>query len=78
MNVEELKKLAIEKLNKLDDVNIIEQIKNLIDFESESDFYELNDEQVIRVKEAKNEYKNSFILNEDEANQDIEKWLNEK
>ncbi|MEG0695996.1 hypothetical protein [Algoriella sp.] len=78
MNVEELKKLAIEKLNKLDDVNIIEQIKNLIDFESESDFYELNDEQIIRVKEAKNEYKNSFVLNENEANQDIEKWLNEK
>ena len=78
MNVEELKKLTIEKLNKLDDVSIIEQIKNLIDFESESDFYELNDEQVIRVKEAKNEYKNSFVLNENEANQDIEKWLNEK
>ncbi len=78
MNVEELKKLAIEKLNKLDDVNIIEQIKDLIDFESESDFYELNDEQIIRVKEAKNEYKNSFVLNENEANQDIEKWLNEK
>mgnify|MGYP003692776209 CR=1 FL=1 len=78
MNVEELKKLVIEKLNKLDDVNIIEQIKDLIDFESESDFYELNDEQIIRVKEAKNEYKNSFVLNENEANQDIEKWLNEK
>ena len=50
----------------------------MIDFESESDFYELNDEQIIRVKEAKNEYKNSFVLNENEANQDIEKWLNEK
>ncbi len=78
MNTEELKKLTIEKMSKLNDVTTIEQINNLLDFESESGIYTLTDEQIIRVEEAKDEYKNSSIINENVANQEIEKWLNEK
>lgn len=78
MNTEELKKLTIEKMSKLNDVTTIEQINNLLDFESESGIYTLTDEQIIRVEEAKDEYKNSSIINENLANQEIEKWLNEK
>ena len=77
MNTEELKKLTIEKMSKLNDVTTIEQINNLLDFESESGIYTLTDEQIIRVEEAKDEYKNSSIINENVANQEIEKWLNE-
>ena len=58
--------------------NIIEQINNLLDFESESGIYTLTDEQIVRVEEAKDEYKNSSIISEKVANQEIEKWLNEK
>ena len=78
MNTEELKKLTIEKMSKLNDVTTIEQINNLLDFESESGIYTLTDEQIIRVEEAKDEYKISSIINENVANQEIEKWLNEK
>ncbi|MDH0660298.1 MULTISPECIES: hypothetical protein [Empedobacter] len=78
MNTEELKKLTIEKIKKLDDKNSIEQINNLLDFESESGIYTLTDEQIVRVEEAKDEYKNSSIISEKVANQEIEKWLNEK
>ena len=78
MNTEELKKLTIEKMSKLNDVTTIEQINNLLDFESESGIYTLTDEQIIRVEEAKDECKNSSIINENVANQEIEKWLNEK
>ena len=77
MNTEELKKLTIEKMSKLNDVTTIEQINNLLDFESESGIYTLTDEQIIRVEEAKDEYKISSIINENVANQEIEKWLNE-
>ncbi len=78
MNTEELKKLTIEKMSKLNDVTTIEQINNLLDFESESGIYTLTDEQIIRVEEAKDEYKNSSTITEKVANQEIEKWLNEK
>ena len=78
MNTEELKKLTIEKIKKLDDKNSIEQINNLLDFESESGIYTLTDKQIVRVEEAKDEYKNSSIISEKVANQEIEKWLNEK
>ena len=78
MNTEELKKLTIERMSKLNDINIIEQINNLLDFESESGIYTLTDEQIIRVEEAKDEYKNSSTITEKVANQEIEKWLNEK
>ena len=78
MNTEELKKLTIERMSKLNDINIIEQINNLLDFESESGIYTLTDKQIVRVEEAKDEYKNSSIINENVANQEIEKWLNEK
>ena len=78
MNTEELKKLTIEKMSNLNDINIIEQINNLLDFESESGIYTLTDKQIVRVEEAKDEYKNSSIISEKVANQEIEKWLNEK
>ncbi len=78
MNTEELKKLTIERMSKLNDINIIEQINNLLDFESESGIYTLTDKQIVRVEEAKDEYKKSSIISEKVANQEIEKWLNEK
>ena len=78
MNTEEVKKLTIERMSKLNDINIIEQINNLLDFESESGIYTLTDKQIVRVEEAKDEYKKSSIISEKVANQEIEKWLNEK
>ena len=78
MNTEELKKLTIERMSKLNDINIIEQINNLLDFESESGIYTLTDKQIVRVEEAKDEYKKSSIISEKVANQEIERWLNEK
>ena len=78
MNTEELKKLTIERMSKLNDVTTIEQINNLLDFESESGIYTLTDKQIVRVEEAKDEYKKSSIISEKVANQEIEKWLNEK
>ena len=78
MNTEELKKLTIEKMSKLNDVTTIEQINNLLDSESESGIYTLTDKQIVRVEEAKDEYKKSSIISEKVANQEIEKWLNEK
>ncbi len=78
MNKEELKIDVINKINQLKYPHIIEDIQKLIDFELSTDLYNLSEEQINRVKEGKEEYQNSEILNKQEANQEIEKWLNEK
>ena len=78
MNKEELKIDVINKINQLKYPHIIEDIQKLIDFELSTDLYNLSEEQINSVKEAKEEYQNSEILNKQEANQEIEKWLNEK
>ena len=78
MNREELKIDVINKINQLKYPHIIEDIQKLINFELSTDLYNLSEEQINRVKEAKEEYQNSEILNKQEANQEIEKWLNEK
>ena len=78
MNKEELKIDVINKINQLKYPHIIEDIQKLIDFELSTDLYNLSEEQINRVKEAKEEYQNSEILNKQEANQEIEKLLNEK
>ena len=78
MNREELKIDVINKINQLKYPHIIEDIQKLINFELSTDLYNLSEEQINRVKEGKEEYQNSEILNKQEANQEIEKWLNEK
>ena len=38
----------------------------------------LSDKQIIQIKEAKAEYLKGNFLTEEEANKDIEKWLEEE
>ncbi|MGO4709494.1 hypothetical protein AB4Y90_10330 [Chryseobacterium sp. 2TAF14] len=68
----------INKISVLDDARIIKEIKKLLDFELDEKVYELNKNQKDRIEEARAEYRNSQTLNENEANNEINQWLNEK
>lgn len=74
MNAAELKLDLINRIATLKDSKIIEEIKNLLDFEQANTVFELNDEQQKRLLAAQKDE----ILTEDEANNEIEKWLLEK
>lgn len=74
MNAAELKLDLINRIATLKDSKIIEEIKNLLDFEQANNVFELNDEQEKRLLAAQKDE----ILTEDEANNEIEKWLLEK
>ena len=74
MNAAELKLDLINRIATLKDSKIIEEIKNLLDFEQSNTVFELNDEQKKRLLAAQKDE----ILTEDEANNEIEKWLQEK
>ncbi|MFV0170493.1 hypothetical protein OBK12_02190 [Empedobacter falsenii] len=78
MNTEELKLNVINQINQLNDFKIIEEIQQLINFESPTEEYQLNETEINSVEDAQKEYKKANILSEDLANQEIDQWLNEK
>lgn len=78
MSTAELKIDIINKIATLKEVRIIEEIQKLLDFELNKDVFQLNAEQRKRMTEAQQEYKTAKILTAEQADKDIDEWLNEK
>ncbi len=74
MSTAELKSDIINRIKNPKDSNIIEEIKQLLDFELDNGIFQLSAAQKQRLIEAESDN----VLSEEEANNDIEKWLNEK
>lgn len=74
MSTAEMKLDLINKITRLKETRIIEEIQNLLDFELDEGVFQISDIQKERLIEAKNDP----ILSEEEANNEIEKWLQEK
>ena len=74
MSTAELKSDIINRIQNLKESHIIEEIKQLLDFELDNGIFQLSAAQKQRLIEAESDN----VLSEEEANNDIEKWLNEK
>ena len=74
MSTAELKSDIINRIQNLKDSYIIEEIKQLLDFELDNGIFKLSIAQKQRLIEAESDN----VLSEEQANNDIEKWLNEK
>lgn len=74
MSTAELKLDLINKITKLTEVRIIEEMQKLLDFESEKGVFRLGDAQRKRILDAKDD----DLLSEEDANLEIEEWLKEK
>ena len=74
MNTAELKIDLINKITKLKEVRIIEEIQKFLDFELDEGQYKLSDAQKNRIIEAESDK----VLTEEEANREIEEWLIER
>ncbi|MBL0080536.1 MAG: hypothetical protein IPP53_15975 [Bacteroidetes bacterium] len=74
MSTAELKIDLINKITKLKEGRIIEEINNLLDFELDNSEYKLSVTQRNRIFEAKNDK----VLTEEEANNEIDEWLKGK
>lgn len=73
-----LKLELINKITELKEVRIINEIKKLLDFELDEEIFELSAQQKERIAKAKKEYTlNQTFSNEDVENE-MEQWLNEK
>ena len=74
MSTADLKLDLINKITSLKDIRIIEEIQKLLDFELEEGVFQVSAVQKQRLTEAKND----TVLSEEDANTEIEKWLQEK
>ena len=77
MSSAELKKRLIDKIQETDNENLLEEAFRLLQLESEDiEVYKLSDEQKSAVNEAREQIKRGEFLTDDEANKDIDEWLN--
>ena len=78
MSTAELKIDIISRIANVNEPHIIEEISKFIDFEINTNTYQLSPQQIQRVSEAKNEYATGKFLTEEQANAEVDKWLNDK
>jgi hypothetical protein len=79
MSTVELRKRLIEKIQKTQDERILEEAFRLLELETTEDIeiYRLNDDQKKAISEARQQIKNGQFLTEEQANKEIDEWLND-
>lgn len=77
MSTSELKKQLLEKIQSTTNKNLLEVACQLFDIESiESEIYLLNEGQNKAISEAEAQIISGRFLTNEEANKQIEQWLN--
>lgn len=71
----EHKKSLIEKIEEISNKQVIDEIYRLLEVDFEETIYVTTKEQQNAVTEARQQIKNGEILPEEEANEEIDKWL---
>jgi len=70
------KKQLIEKIKGIQDQNIIDEIYRLLGIDFDDTVYKTTNEQKNAIYEAQKQIKTNQTLSENEANEEIDKWLN--
>lgn len=78
MSVAELQKKLIEKINKTDDIETLEEISSWINLNEDlSNIYVFSEEQLIKLVVAEQQIKDGNFFTNEEVNKETEKWLGE-
>ncbi len=75
MSIIELQKKLIDKINKTDDVALLEDIYNFIAADEEGKIYQLSDKQLAIVEESQQQIKDGNHFTNEEVNKEIDEWL---
>lgn len=76
MSTIELRKKLIQKVNATESKDLLEEAYRLLEIETEDiEIYKLSSDQMIAVKEAKNQFKNGQVLTDHEADKEINECL---
>ena len=76
MTVKELRKKLIGKINQTENNEILEEMyRLLVNEETNNSTYALSDDQKNAVEEAHEQFKNGQFLKSEQADKEIEEWL---
>jgi hypothetical protein len=74
----ELKSKLLEEIKNSEDYQVLEEVYKLLNLESESfEVFKFSERQEKSILKAKQQIKNGDFLTEEEANKEIDKWLEE-
>lgn len=77
MSTIELKKRLIDKIQKTENEGLLEEAYRLLELEtSDIEIYKLSDNQKLIVEESRQQIKNGQFLADEQANNEIDEWLN--
>jgi len=71
-----LKDKLINKIKETDDPAILEEVSNLFELQEPDTIYQVNEEQKKAIEESKEQIKNNQTLTDEQADKDIDQWLN--
>ena len=77
MSTTELKKRLLEKIEEIDQDYLLQEVLNLIEFETTSEPIKLSSEQKSAVDQAREQIKNGEFFTNEEVDNEIDEWLNE-
>jgi hypothetical protein len=76
MSTVELRKRLIDKIEKTEDKRILDEMFRLLEIETgDIEIYTLNESQIMKVNEAREQIKKGQFLTEEQANKEIDEWL---
>lgn len=80
MNTVALRKKIIGQIESTENINLLNDIQKLLGIEGskieDTPYYHLNERQKKAVSAAREEIKNGKYLTNEEANRDMDQWLN--
>jgi hypothetical protein len=76
MSSADLKEKLINKIQATDDKVLLEELSVLFELQEPDTVYELNDEQKKNIKTGQEQIKSNQFLTDEEANKDVDQWLN--
>lgn len=77
MKTIEIKKKLINEINLSKNKNLLEEFYRFLNLENEiEETYKLNSEQKSAIDQARKQIKNGDYLTNEQANQEIDEWLN--
>ena len=78
MKTVEIRNKLIAQIRLSSNNSLMEEMYNLLNIDNEVDVYELNNEQKAAILEARLQIKDGQFFTNDQVNEEITKWLDEK
>ena len=75
MSIYDLKLELILQISNLNDKMKLEEILELLKFQTESSIYEVSEEEELAIKEAKNQISSNNVLSNSVVNEEMNEWL---